>query len=343
MLAEEENENGNGGEEQDTEDEGQSMLTDESDADDNADVAAKQQGNDGQQEAEANNDDQQIELVPVLLLEPQPDDDQQQQLAYELADSTEKANNNNKTEAKRSQPSADEQTESAKLEAAEQTQLDQLLHKMLLNRRAGTEAAGALNERQLSRLVQFVRQLQTLLMDNVIQRAEEAEQRLKKAVEAANEEEAADEEQLVAKSEGPVLLLKKDSEQFNNADMGLANTVHKIVKGGIQRVEGNRVYLRVAKDNLTEEELYKLIAYLDRKIAAPNRLYFDQFLYEDGQLSFRISRPPSSGTKQMPHLESASGVAQAVYKRRKDIQVGIVLGLFLLIHAISADSGRSAC
>jgi hypothetical protein len=40
------------------------------------------------------------------------------------------------------------------------------------------------------------------------------------------------------------------------------------VKGGIQRVEGNRVYLRVEKENLTEEELYKLIAYLDRKIAA---------------------------------------------------------------------------
>ena len=26
----------------------------------------------------------------------------------------------------------------------------------------------------------------------------------------------------------PVLLLKKDSEQFDNADMGLAHTVHKI-------------------------------------------------------------------------------------------------------------------
>lgn len=28
--------------------------------------------------------------------------------------------------------------------------------------------------------------------------------------------------------EAPVLLLKKDSEQFDNADMGLAHTVHKI-------------------------------------------------------------------------------------------------------------------
>uniref|UniRef100_A0A915DRY9 Uncharacterized protein n=1 Tax=Ditylenchus dipsaci TaxID=166011 RepID=A0A915DRY9_9BILA len=82
-------------------------------------------------------------------------------------------------------------------------------------------------------------------------------------------------------SQDQLLLLKKDSEKFNNADMGLANTVHKIVKGGIQRVEGNRVYLKVAKDNITEEELYKLIAYLDRKIAEPNSLYFDEFLYED--------------------------------------------------------------
>ncbi|KAF7636356.1 hypothetical protein Mgra_00004137 [Meloidogyne graminicola] len=117
----------------------------------------------------------------------------------------------------------------------------------------------------------------------------------------------------------PFLILKKDSEKFNNADMGLAHTVHKIVKGGIQRVEGNRVYLRVSKENLTEEELYKLIAYLDRKIAAPNRLYFDQFLYEDGQLSFRISHP-SLPMQKPTKVESASGIAQAVYKRRKDIQ-----------------------
>ncbi len=72
--------------------------------------------------------------------------------------------------------------------------------------------------------------------------------------------------------------------------LGLANTEHKIVKGGIQRVEGNRVYMKVAKENLTEEELLKVIDYLDRKVADPNQLYFDEFLYEDGQLSFRLSR-----------------------------------------------------
>ncbi|KAI1721237.1 protein-tyrosine phosphatase domain-containing protein [Ditylenchus destructor] len=119
-----------------------------------------------------------------------------------------------------------------------------------------------------------------------------------------------------------LLLLKKDAEKFNNVDMGLANTVHKIVKGGVQRVEGNRVYLKVEKkDNVTEEELYKLIAYLDRKIAEPNDLYFDEFLYEDGQLSFRISRPDIYHQKKTDkELDNASGVAQAVYKRRKDIQ-----------------------
>lgn len=101
--------------------------------------------------------------------------------------------------------------------------------------------------------------------------------------------------------------------------IGLANTVHKIVKGGIQRVEGNRVYLKVAKQNLTENELYKLIAYLDQKIAEPNNLYFDEFLYENGQLSFRISRlnyfqKKNNIKNAKKELDNASGVAQAVCK-----------------------------
>lgn len=109
---------------------------------------------------------------------------------------------------------------------------------------------------------------------------------------------------------------KKDAEKFNNADMGLANTVHKIVKGDIQRVEGNRVYLRVNQDKIRENELYKLIAYLDKKIAEPNNLYFDEFQYNDGQLSFRVSRfdGPRHKNEKEKRLDSASGVAQAVCK-----------------------------
>jgi protein tyrosine phosphatase len=125
---------------------------------------------------------------------------------------------------------------------------------------------------------------------------------------------------LTSESNGQQMLLKKDKEKFDNSDLGLANTVHKIVKGDIQRVEGNRVYLKVAKTKLTEEELYKLINYLDIKIASPNNLYFDEFQYENGQLSFRISRLDAFRKKNAKRVESAGGVAQAVYKRRKDIQ-----------------------
>jgi hypothetical protein len=56
---------------------------------------------------------------------------------------------------------------------------------------------------------------------------------------------------------------------------------------------------------------------LDRKIAEPNDLYFDEFLYEDGQLSFRISRPDlfqQKKKKTEKELDNASGVAQAVCK-----------------------------
>jgi protein tyrosine phosphatase len=116
------------------------------------------------------------------------------------------------------------------------------------------------------------------------------------------------------------LLLKKDAELYNNADMGLANTVHKIVKGDFQRVEGNRVYLRMSKEEVTEDELAKLIEYLDRKIALPNNMYFDDFKYENGQLSFRIIRFDYLKRNADKRVSSASGVAQAVYKRRKDIQ-----------------------
>lgn len=59
----------------------------------------------------------------------------------------------------------------------------------------------------------------------------------------------------------------------------------------------------------------------------PNNLFFDEFLYEDGQLSFRISvldtgrkAKKDGAAESSPILENASGVAQAVYKRRKDIQ-----------------------
>lgn len=62
--------------------------------------------------------------------------------------------------------------------------------------------------------------------------------------------------------------------------LGLENIEHKIVKGmpAYQKVNGNRVYLKVAKD-LNNDKLQHLISYLDSSIAKPNQLIFDDFMY----------------------------------------------------------------
>jgi hypothetical protein len=117
---------------------------------------------------------------------------------------------------------------------------------------------------------------------------------------------------LTSESNAQQLLMKKDPEQFKNDDLGLSNIEHKIVKGDVHRVEGNRVYVKIGKENITEAELYKLISYLDKKIAEPNNLYFNEFQYEDGQLSFRISRLDSIRRQNDKRVDSASRVAQAV-------------------------------
>uniref|UniRef100_A0A915DPI8 Tyrosine-protein phosphatase domain-containing protein n=1 Tax=Ditylenchus dipsaci TaxID=166011 RepID=A0A915DPI8_9BILA len=186
---------------------------------------------------------------------------------------------------------------SLKLSSDEEKQLDQYVKDILNNRNPDLKA---LNSNQLEKLISFIGSLQTVLTNSQQPTEDASAPEIEEIIPLTSEN-----------SQDQLLLLKKDSEKFNNADMGLANTVHKIVKGGIQRVEGNRVYLKVAKDNITEEELYKLIAYLDRKIAEPNSLYFDEFLYEDEHQKKK---------KTEKELENASGVAQAVYKRRKDIQ-----------------------
>ena len=133
----------------------------------------------------------------------------------------------------------------------------------------------------------------------------------------AEQEEAIPE---TSESNAQQLLMKKDPEQFKNEDLGLSNIEHKIVKGDVHRVEGNRVYVKIGKENITEDELYKFITYLDRKIAEPNNLYFNEFAYEDGQLSFRISKLDAIRRQNDKRIDSSSKVAAAVYKRRKDIQ-----------------------
>ncbi|CAJ0942118.1 unnamed protein product, partial [Mesorhabditis belari] len=116
-------------------------------------------------------------------------------------------------------------------------------------------------------------------------------------------------------------VLKKDKEHVGETNLGLENVEHKIVKGtpAVSRVVGNRVYLKV---NIKEEsQLYPLIEFLQNTIALPNGLLFDDFNFEDGQLSLRISRiedvPKTDKAEKV--IDSVEGVAKAVYKRRKDI------------------------
>lgn len=115
------------------------------------------------------------------------------------------------------------------------------------------------------------------------------------------------------------LVLKKDTEHLGNVNLGLENTEHKIVKGrnAVSRVVGNRVYLKLnIKD---QKQLDPLVEYLENTIALPNNLIFDDFQFENGQLSMRINRFSGQKPKAEKRLDSAEGIAQAVYKRRKDI------------------------
>ncbi|KJH43493.1 hypothetical protein DICVIV_10499 [Dictyocaulus viviparus] len=103
--------------------------------------------------------------------------------------------------------------------------------------------------------------------------------------------------------------------------IGLENVEHKIVKGrnnvAISRVVGNRVYLKVnIKD---DEQLYPLIEFLQNKIATPNNLLFDDFRFDNNQLSMHISRLEDTKPKNEKRIDSVEAIAQAVYKRRKDI------------------------
>ena len=158
------------------------------------------------------------------------------------------------------------------------------------------------------------------------QKGESNGQGKQQSEERQEKQEAETENQLIANAEqeeiipltselnAQQLLMKKDPEKFGNDDMGLANIEHKIVKGDIHRVEGNRVYIKVGKEQITEDELYRLISYLDKKIAEPNNLYFNEFQYENGQLSFHISKLDSIRRQNDKRVDSASRVAQAVCK-----------------------------
>ncbi|CAO4369069.1 unnamed protein product [Caenorhabditis nigoni] len=120
---------------------------------------------------------------------------------------------------------------------------------------------------------------------------------------------------------GEQAILKKDIEQVGEVNQGLDNTEHKIVKGRkdqvVTRVDANRVYLKVHLKN--EDQLMPLIEFLQNTIAIPNNLYFDDFQFDNGQLSMRISRFEGAKPKAEKRIDSVEGVASAVYKRRKDI------------------------
>jgi protein tyrosine phosphatase len=202
------------------------------------------------------------------------------------------------------------ETEEVKLSKDEDKQLNQYVTDILNNQKTNIHE---LSTPQLEKLVGFIGSLQDTLENTELKADAEEEQ-----AQNAEQEEIIP---LTSEINAKQLMMKKDPEKFKNEDMGLSNIEHKIVKGeDIHRVEGNRVYIKVGKDKITEDELYKLITYLDKKIAEPNNLYFNEFQYEDGQLSFRISKLDAIRRKNDKRVDSASRVAQAVYKRRKDIQ-----------------------
>uniref|UniRef100_A0AC34RF79 Receptor-type tyrosine-protein phosphatase N2 n=1 Tax=Panagrolaimus sp. JU765 TaxID=591449 RepID=A0AC34RF79_9BILA len=190
------------------------------------------------------------------------------------------------------------------LSSTEEKQLNDYVHDIMNNRETNVKK---LSEQQVDKLADLIGSLQDAIIQSQFQ-------------EEISDPEIEENIPLTSLSNEQQLLLKKDLERYNNEDMGLANTVHKIVKGDFQRVEGNRVYLKMSKDEVTEDELVKLIEYLDSKIALPNNMFFDDFKYENGELSFRVVQFDSFKKNGEKRMTSASGVAQAVYKRRKDIQ-----------------------
>ena len=182
------------------------------------------------------------------------------------------------------------------LSSNEEKQLDEYVHNVLNNK----DTKVKLSEQQIGKLALLVESLQDVLQQNQLPELSAPEiEEIIPLTSLSNEQQ---------------LMLKKDAEEYNNPDMGLANTVHKIVKGDFQRVEGNRVYLKMTKDEVTEDELVKLIEYLDKKIALPNNMYFDDFKYEHGELSFRIVKFDYLKNNNEKRVDSASGIAQAVCK-----------------------------
>lgn len=162
-------------------------------------------------------------------------------------------------------------------------------------------------------------QLNQLLSRLVILKEQATAQ--KEAAEMALKGEAEEAAPLDALTGDQAEVLKKDAEELGDIRLGLDNVPHKIVKGGnaaISRVVGNRVYLKVNVKQ--EEQLYPLIEFLQKTIALPNDLIFDDFQFENGQLSMRISRFEGAKPKSAKRIDTVEGVAQAVYKRRKDIQ-----------------------
>ncbi|OZC06744.1 Protein-tyrosine phosphatase [Onchocerca flexuosa] len=131
----------------------------------------------------------------------------------------------------------------------------------------------------------------------------------------SGEEEEEEEDSMMNSVVYHAPVLKKDIEHLGNQNTGLEKIEHKIVKGmpSYQKVDGNRVYLKIAKD-LDDGKLRNLINYLDFSIAKPNQLIFDEFLLDGDQLSFRAGRSALTLPQNENLLDSVGD------KRRKDIQ-----------------------
>jgi len=180
------------------EDEGQSLLTgvkeeeenEGNEEEDNEGVGEKgrdegrEEGRDGNEEEESP-PSVKLEFIPVLLLDPNEEEDKSSKNnAYQIAEENEEKGeekeeeeNKNKEEPTKLIEKTKRNNQKETLNAPENAQLEQILQKLLLQKEGEDgekdgKGVKTLSDRQIARLVKFVKQLQNLVEEGIERRGE---------------------------------------------------------------------------------------------------------------------------------------------------------------------------